>query len=227
MPLSMHILTGRRGTGIDFFASDLMMRAATLHHEVERSIVVFVFGGVLERFPGLKIVSAENDAAWMPYLMWRMDMIYGRGFASAPVRLKLKPSEYIQRQVYATFINEPVFVDGLHRYGPDNIMWSSDYPHTSASGRACGSLSTRPLAASQKTAGARSFTTPPRGIMGWTSKSDLLSGFPPLIILLADPEPLIGWLRPPARPFSGESHCLGNWRWGIVGRPRCAIKFAR
>jgi predicted TIM-barrel fold metal-dependent hydrolase len=133
MPLSLHILTGRRGTGIDFFASDLMMRAATLHHEVERSIVVFVFGGVLERFPRLKIVSAENDAAWMPYLMWRMDMIYGRGFASAPVRLKLKPSEYIQRQVYATFINEPVFVDGLHRYGPDNIMWSSDYPHTAAS----------------------------------------------------------------------------------------------
>jgi predicted TIM-barrel fold metal-dependent hydrolase len=133
MPLSLHILTGRRGTGIDFFATDLMMRAATLHHEVERSIVVFVFGGVLERFPGLKIVSAENDAAWMAYLMWRMDMIYGRGFASAPIRLKLKPSEYIQRQVFATFINEPVFVDGLHRYGPDNIMWSSDYPHTAAS----------------------------------------------------------------------------------------------
>jgi uncharacterized protein len=88
---------------------------------------------VLERFPRLKIVSAENDVAWMAYLMWRMDMIYGRGFASAPVRLNLKPSEYIKRQIYATFINEPVFVDGLHRYGPDNIMWSSDYPHTAAS----------------------------------------------------------------------------------------------
>jgi len=25
-----------------------------------------------------------------------------------------------------------VFVDSLHRYGPDNIMWSSDYPHTAA-----------------------------------------------------------------------------------------------
>jgi predicted TIM-barrel fold metal-dependent hydrolase len=132
MPLSLHILTSRRGTGIDFFAKDLMMRACTLHHEVERSLVVLVLGGVLERFPGLKIVSAENDVAWMAYLMWRMDMAYGRGFASAPVKLKFKPSEYVKRQVYATFINEPIFVDGLHRYGPDNIMWSSDYPHTAA-----------------------------------------------------------------------------------------------
>jgi hypothetical protein len=47
-------------------------------------------------------------------------------------RLALKPSEYIKRQVYATFINEPVFVSELHRYSPDKIMWSSDYPHLAA-----------------------------------------------------------------------------------------------
>ena len=41
-------------------------------------------------------------------------------------------SEYIKRQVFATFIADPVFVDSLHRYGPENIMWSSDYPHTAA-----------------------------------------------------------------------------------------------
>jgi len=133
LPLSLHILTGRKGTGVDFFAADLLLRASTLHHEVERSIAVLVLGGVLERFPRLKIVSAENDVAWMAYLMWRMDMTYGRLGALTSTRLKLKPSEYIKRQVYATFIHEPVFVDGLHRYGPDNIMWSSDYPHTAAS----------------------------------------------------------------------------------------------
>ena len=133
LPLSLHILTGRSGTGVDFFGSDLLLRASTLHHEVERSIVVFVLGGVLERFPRLRIVSAENDAAWMAYLMWRMDAIHSRLSALAPAKLSLKPSDYIKRQVYATFINEPVFVDELHRYPADNIMWSSDYPHTAAS----------------------------------------------------------------------------------------------
>jgi hypothetical protein len=37
--------------------------------------------------------------------------------------------------------------------------------------------------------------TPPRVFMGWTSKSDSLSGFPPLTIVLADPEP-VHWLAP-------------------------------
>ena len=46
--------------------------------------------------------------------------------------LPKRASDYVKRQVYATFIADPVFVDSLHRYGPDNTMWSSDYPHTAA-----------------------------------------------------------------------------------------------
>ena len=85
-------------------------------------------GGVLERFPKLTIISAENDVAWMPYLMWRMDMIHSRLGALAGVKLSMKPSDYIKRQVYATFINEPIFIKTLDIYGPENAMWSSDYP---------------------------------------------------------------------------------------------------
>jgi len=107
-----------------------------LYHEVERSLGVFVLEGVLERFPNLKLVSAENDVAWMAYFMYRLDFAQdfaqGRVAAHSQTPLKLKPSEYIKRQVYATFINEAVFLSELHRYGPDNIMWSSDYPHTAA-----------------------------------------------------------------------------------------------
>ena len=64
--------------------------------------------------------------------MWRMDFAYDRIGPLSSAKLSLKPSEYVKRQVYATFINEPVFVDGLHRYAADNAMWSSDYPHTAA-----------------------------------------------------------------------------------------------
>jgi predicted TIM-barrel fold metal-dependent hydrolase len=132
MPLSLHILTGRKGMGVDFFSKNLLLQVATLHHEVERSVAVFVLGGVLERFPRLKIVSAENDVAWMSYFMWRMDFAHDRLGSLATIKLPMKPSEYVKRQVYATFINEPVFTSELHRYGPDNIMWSSDYPHLAA-----------------------------------------------------------------------------------------------
>jgi predicted TIM-barrel fold metal-dependent hydrolase len=136
LPLSLHILTGRKGTGVDFFRGNLALQVAMLYHEVERSLGVFVLEGVLERFPNLKLVSAENDVAWMAYFMYRLDFAQhfaqGRVAARSQTPLKMKPSEYIKRQVYATFINEPVFLSELHRYGPDNIMWSSDYPHTAA-----------------------------------------------------------------------------------------------
>src|SRR5919198_6392252 len=91
-PLSLHILTGRRGTGVDFFSANLLLQGATLHHEVERSLAVFVLGGVLERFPKLTIVSAENDVAWMPYFMWRMDFAQGGIGAFGSAKLRPKPS---------------------------------------------------------------------------------------------------------------------------------------
>jgi len=133
MPLSLHILTGRKTSGLNFFGEkSIALQFATMHHEVERSLAVFVLGGVLERFPHLKLVSAENDVAWMAYFMWRLDLGQERLGALSPQKLSLKPSEFIKRQVYATFITEPVFLDVRHRYGAGNIMWSSDYPHTAS-----------------------------------------------------------------------------------------------
>jgi uncharacterized protein len=138
MSLSLHILTGAKGTagyastvlnpnmkGVEF-----MTGVISMVHPIERSLTAFVIGGVFERFPRLKIVSAENDVAWLPFFLYRIDKYAARGLAT--VKLPLKPSEYIKRQVYATFINDPVFMNLLDWYPADNIMWSSDYPHGQA-----------------------------------------------------------------------------------------------
>jgi hypothetical protein len=67
LPLSLHILTSRRGVwGQTSLRGNLARQVAVLHHEIERSLAVFVLDGVLERFPQLKIASAENDVAWVP-----------------------------------------------------------------------------------------------------------------------------------------------------------------
>ena len=133
LPLSLHILTARGGTGTSQANGGFnLLSLANLHHQIERSISVLVFGGVLEKYPNLRIVSAENDVGWMAYFMYRLDTVQNRLGALGGLKLPMRASEYIKRQVYATFIADPVFVDTLHRYGPDNIMWSSDYPHTAA-----------------------------------------------------------------------------------------------
>jgi predicted TIM-barrel fold metal-dependent hydrolase len=132
MPLSLHILTNRGGGIASPGKSDMLLRLANMHHGIERTLSTLVYGGVLEKFPGLKIVSAENDVGWMAYFMYRLDTVQNRMGTLGGMKLPRRASDYIKRQVYATFIADPVFVDLLERYPADNIMWSSDYPHTAA-----------------------------------------------------------------------------------------------
>lgn len=44
----------------------------------------------------------------------------------------MKPPEYFQRQVYVTYIDDPVGIKYRHDIGIDRIMWSSDYPHSAS-----------------------------------------------------------------------------------------------
>jgi len=135
MSLSLHILTGAKGTaghaskvlnpnmkGVEF-----MTAVISMIHPIERSLTALIIGGVLERYPRLKIVSAENDVAWIAFFLYRIDKYAARGVST--IKLPKKPSDYVKRQVCATFINDPVFMNVLEFYPADNIMWSSDYPH--------------------------------------------------------------------------------------------------
>ncbi len=44
--------------------------------------------------------------------------------------LQLKPSDYFHRQISAAFIDDPLGVKHRDQVGIENMMWSSDYPHT-------------------------------------------------------------------------------------------------
>ncbi|HXZ84696.1 MAG TPA: amidohydrolase family protein, partial [Myxococcota bacterium] len=89
-----------------------------------------VFGGVLQRFPALRIVSAENDIGWLPHIMYRMDHAFEKYGAMLPERLALRPSDYVRRQVWATFQDDAVGAATYGIFGEDNYMWASDFPHT-------------------------------------------------------------------------------------------------
>ena len=58
------------------------MLSTVLAHEVEKSFSVLIFSGVLDRFPQLQIVSAENNLGWIPYYLQRMDRVAKRARVS-------------------------------------------------------------------------------------------------------------------------------------------------
>jgi predicted TIM-barrel fold metal-dependent hydrolase len=140
MPLSLHAVTGMgresqalRVMGREVKPLDRYIQSVTLGDEVKRSLTVLVFSGVLERFPSLKIVSAENEVSWLPFVIQRWDQTFQHYRHLYPSPLKLRPSEYFTRQIYATFIDDAVGVGSRHQIGVDHVMWSSDYPHTQSS----------------------------------------------------------------------------------------------
>ena len=106
------------------------MRSTVLCHEVQRTLVALIFTGVLERFPRLRFVSAENEVGWLPFFLQKLDQAQEEYRYLYPAPLTLRPSEYFRRQVFATFIDDPVGVANRDFIGVENIMWSSDYPHT-------------------------------------------------------------------------------------------------
>jgi predicted TIM-barrel fold metal-dependent hydrolase len=128
MPISLHAVTGM-GIESQWNWGERYMRSTVLGHEVERSFSVLIFSGVLDRFPRLQIVSAENNVGWIPYYLQRMDRVAERSRASAGFVQKLKPSDYFRRQMWATYIDDFFGVASREFVGVDRMMWSSDYPH--------------------------------------------------------------------------------------------------
>jgi predicted TIM-barrel fold metal-dependent hydrolase len=90
---------------------------------------MWILGGVLERFPRLKLVFVEPGLGWVAWWLQTVDdMVLRQGY-EFPALTEL-PSAYFHRSVALTFIEELDAVQHLrHRLGTENIMWSTDYPH--------------------------------------------------------------------------------------------------
>ena len=96
--------------------------------QLDEVLTSMVFSGIPERHPNLKIVLGESGIGWLPYVLERMDYTYEDRLTDH-ITLSLKPSEYFQRQIYATFQKDAIGIRMMGEIAPDNVMWASDYPH--------------------------------------------------------------------------------------------------
>jgi predicted TIM-barrel fold metal-dependent hydrolase len=138
MAISLHVATGKNQAPVTGgpqmklgSAQQLMTRMDTIHG-IQVTLLNFIYGGVFDRFPGLQVVSAEHDAGWVPHFVHRIDRQYEKWASSNDKKLKLKPSDYMRRNVHVTFQDDPVAGIAAKFYGEDNFMWGSDFPHSDA-----------------------------------------------------------------------------------------------
>ena len=88
-------------------------------------------GGVLERHPGLRCALLEGTCGWLPWWLWRLDEAWEKFGPGSEVKVSARPSEYFFRQCYvATDADERVLRQVVEAVGDDNIVVSTDYPHS-------------------------------------------------------------------------------------------------
>jgi aminocarboxymuconate-semialdehyde decarboxylase len=95
--------------------------------EEAKALASLILEGVLERYPGLKIV-VSHGGGYLPHYVGRLD----RNVTNMPdsVRnLSRAPSEYLRELFFDTCVYDVGTLEALvHRYGADHIVMGSDYP---------------------------------------------------------------------------------------------------
>ena len=111
------------------FATTMLQHTCSHSMAMMMAAVSFCGGGVLERFPALRVAFLEGNCSWVPWLMWRLDEHQEwRGYEQP--ELKKRPSEYFKRQCFASVECDETPAKYLEDAGYSHtVVFSTDYPH--------------------------------------------------------------------------------------------------
>ncbi len=98
--------------------------------ELMSAVACMTAGGVLERFPRLRVAFLEGNCSWLPWLLWRLDEYWEMCKGGEAATLRALPSEYFRRQCFISADPDEEQVEWvIQKLGDDTIVFSTDYPH--------------------------------------------------------------------------------------------------
>jgi predicted TIM-barrel fold metal-dependent hydrolase len=104
--------------------------AMTINMAAETALMTMIFSGVFERHPALKFGVIEMGAEWVAGWCQRMDSCleaFGHRFDP---KMKMKPSEYVRRQIRVTPYYFEKVGQWIQQTGLEEVyVFSTDYPH--------------------------------------------------------------------------------------------------
>jgi uncharacterized protein len=145
VPLILHESTGCEETaGGDRYGGMMDPPSYAYNHIISHAFeqmfgaMSIIAGGVLERFPSLRVGFFEAGCSWAPYWLARLDDHYRHPKLGPYLGgLTMKPSEYFDRQCFVTCDpGDHTIPLGIQGIGAHKIMFATDYPHFDSSGSA-------------------------------------------------------------------------------------------
>jgi predicted TIM-barrel fold metal-dependent hydrolase len=128
----MHIGSGTKTPQASPDAPDAVA-ATILFGNSAASLVDLLYSGTLHRFPRLRLLYAEAQIGWIPYVLERADDVWEthRGWSNSQLHCPEPPSDYYRRgNVMSCFFKDPIGVAMLDQVGVDNVVFETDYPHS-------------------------------------------------------------------------------------------------
>ena len=111
------------------------LRGATwgYHIETAEHILRMIMSGLFDKAPNLKVIIGHMGEL-LPFWSWRIDALLPRVQGQNKRPLKLKVTEYLQRNIFITtsgLFNTNCLDHAMKVMGTDRIMFSVDYPYDS------------------------------------------------------------------------------------------------
>lgn len=114
------------------------------------TMLSWLFSGLFQRYPNLKIALSEGEMGWMPYFLERAEQVLDKqrywvkrgtkfmGHAGNDADLDtLDIRETFRNHIYGCIIEDRHAVKSIDELGEDNIMCETDYPHSDSTWPNC------------------------------------------------------------------------------------------
>jgi predicted TIM-barrel fold metal-dependent hydrolase len=89
----------------------------------------YVFGGLLDRYPGLRVGWFEGGINWVLSAIQDAEHMYASFQHMIDAEIEHDVRYYWDNHMYSSFMVDPLGLEMVDRIGVDRVMWSSDYPH--------------------------------------------------------------------------------------------------
>jgi predicted TIM-barrel fold metal-dependent hydrolase len=122
---------GRNSTALDGDAPDSNLGLVAMNNSAEMFLSALIFDEVFERHDGLRCLSLEHGASWVPGWLHKLDFVELSTRSVAP--RNSRASDIARERVrFAPFAGEPI---GwlIEQLGPEMLCFASDYPHPEGS----------------------------------------------------------------------------------------------